>query len=117
MPSHRSRDFHQLVPWEASRDTGPGFAAPAPLVVVDGFGGMGGSGLEGACCTRVATRGAGLAAVAGLLEPGSVDGAGGAAGSFQAGAKGCFVLPFWATMWLAVGWPRTARSIESFVAS
>lgn len=118
IPSNRSRDFHQLVPWEASRDTGPDPVAPTPVVDGDGLGGMGGSGLKGACCTRVATRGAvSVAVLAGELEPGSVDGLGGAAGSFQAGAKGCFVLSFCATMWLAVGWPSTARSIESLVAS
>ncbi len=109
------------MPWEASRGTGPGLAAPTPAAVDgdDGLGGMGGSGLKGgACCTRVATRGAvSVAVLTGELEPGSVDGLGGAAGSFQAGAKGCFVLSFCETMWLAVGWPSTARSIESLVAS
>ncbi len=128
MPSDRSRDFHQPVPsWEAAGETGPGWADPTPedvAVVGDALGGMGGSGLAGACCTRAETRegvaSAAVAAEAVTVELGSaalVDGLDGAAGSFQAGANGCFVLAFCETMWLAVGWPITARSIESLVAS
>jgi hypothetical protein len=60
--------------------------------------------------------GAGAAAVSATL--GSVPEAGGAAGSFQAVAawNGCFDLSFFETIVRALGWPATARSIESFVA-
>ncbi len=121
----RSRVFHPPAPSGGAA----GLAGWVGSAARGGAAGRGGSGGGIACRVGVASIGEAArrgawdsdppaAAVAVSDAPGPAPDAGGAAGSFQAVAawNGCLDLSFFETIVRALGWPATARSIESFVA-